>query len=636
MAVKSASDVYSSEVDLSQIVRTQAATIGAIVAASNRGPLGPTLLTNTREVDEIFGPSDLTVSYGHQAAKEYLSVANQLWFNRIAGDGYQYAGVLLQNQGTTGSRTLSLTGFGTDDPENIDFASAGSADELDDNLVFFYSIGPGSFYNGYKVAIVSDNIDTPSGVNATVTETGGSLTTGSYSYRVSALGKLGETVASTAVSASVNTGITEAKITVTWSAVPGAVGYRIYGRSSGSEELIASTNAGVVSYVDTGSITPDGALPAGYTETDQFTVEVYDDSVNPSIPVENFVCTLNEQKDGFNQQMEVSYKINAQSKYIRAVNNSANLVEGIPKLKTLSAVNLSGGNNGAAVTNAEISEGWDAFADRDLIRVSILINAGYATPTIQSKMNQIALARKDSIVLLDTPSTKQEAVDAIAYRRLESNINSNRCAIFTPDIEIADPESGQVIFAPPSGFVAARLAFTDFTTNAGRSPAGLNRGVIPSALGQRVNYTDGQRQLLASNQVNYFRSFVGQGTVLWEQLTMQSQLTALSFLSVRRIFDVMEISIEEALRYTLHEPNDDFSRDQIVSLLTEFLQNLQRNRNIQAFEVVADDRNNSAFDTGSGQLNVDVYITPTLPINKIQLRTIITKQGASFEELIAA
>ena len=49
-------------------------------------------------------------------------------------------------------------------------------------------------------------------------------------------------------------------INVNWTKVTGATGYKVYGRTSGAEQLIA-TVGDVATYLDGGSITPSGAMP---------------------------------------------------------------------------------------------------------------------------------------------------------------------------------------------------------------------------------------------------------------------------------------------------------------------------------------------------------------------------------------
>lgn len=94
-------------------------------------------------------------------------------------------------------------------------------------------------------------------VNATFTLGAGTLTTGTKYYRVTALWNDGETLASTETSLAI-TG--PAGVNVNWSAVAGATGYRVYGRSTGAETLLATLGL-VTTWLDDGSLTPSGALP---------------------------------------------------------------------------------------------------------------------------------------------------------------------------------------------------------------------------------------------------------------------------------------------------------------------------------------------------------------------------------------
>lgn len=98
-------------------------------------------------------------------------------------------------------------------------------------------------------------------VNAAFTAGSGSLATATYYYRVTALNALGETTPSTETSIAL-TG--PAGVNVNWAGVPGATGYKIYGRSTGAELFIAEVGK-VETYLDTGAITPSGAMPGSNT-----------------------------------------------------------------------------------------------------------------------------------------------------------------------------------------------------------------------------------------------------------------------------------------------------------------------------------------------------------------------------------
>jgi hypothetical protein len=126
-----------------------------------------------------------------------------------------------------------------------------------------YSYGIGGFTH-YGGPLKVKQLATPSGVAAT--PTGGSGTT--YGYRVSALSYDGETLASATVTCSGSATLSSTVYnTITFAPVPGAYAYKIYGRTSGSEQLlktltvqeIADTYGG--GWRDTGAVTPSGALP---------------------------------------------------------------------------------------------------------------------------------------------------------------------------------------------------------------------------------------------------------------------------------------------------------------------------------------------------------------------------------------
>jgi PKD repeat protein len=106
-------------------------------------------------------------------------------------------------------------------------------------------------------------IPTPEGVNAAV-ETGGSLAPGVYAYRVVArrlVGRntTGQSTASTEVVATVSD--PGGAVRVQWEPVPGALEYRVYGRTSGTQTIYWRVTE--TEYVDTGAAGTSGAVPTG-------------------------------------------------------------------------------------------------------------------------------------------------------------------------------------------------------------------------------------------------------------------------------------------------------------------------------------------------------------------------------------
>ena len=92
----------------------------------------------------------------------------------------------------------------------------------------------------------------------TLAATTGTLVAGTYTYAVTATNAQGETIAST--SAAITLSATGG-VSVSWAAVAGAAGYKVYGRVSGSLGLIGSVTSPILTFTDDGSVTPGAASP---------------------------------------------------------------------------------------------------------------------------------------------------------------------------------------------------------------------------------------------------------------------------------------------------------------------------------------------------------------------------------------
>lgn len=90
----------------------------------------------------------------------------------------------------------------------------------------------------------------------------GTLGSGTYFYRVTALNGPGQTLPSKEVSITI---VGPAGVNINWNAVPGAGGYELYGRSTGAELGMGTIFA--LTALDNGSVTPSGAMPTSNTFT---------------------------------------------------------------------------------------------------------------------------------------------------------------------------------------------------------------------------------------------------------------------------------------------------------------------------------------------------------------------------------
>ena len=379
--------------------------------------------------------------------------------------------------------------------------------------------------------------------------------------------------------------------------------------------------------------------------TMQFTFEVYTRE-NTSTPQERFRVSLNEQQDGFGNQLNISEVINKlnTSDYVRVYQPSTSSLNSIyPHLNdenrwvvTDSIIWLANGDNGSAVTAANVIQGWGAFSNSEKYGIRILINGGYSTPPVQQAMEALCRARRDCFAVLDMPPAYQKtSTTCVNYRKYNLNINSSYAAIYSPDLKIYDEYSGNQRFVPPSGHVAATFAFTDNNYATWFSPGGLERGKISNIQGLRYEYDQGDRDLMSPNQVNAI-IYKRERYTVWDDQTLQSMKSALSNIHVRRLLILVETSITNGFDYKVFDPNDAFLRFQLTQIVEGILKPIKTGRGLYQYLIVCDENNNSNDDTAAGQLNMDIYLDPTIQARAIKLQSNIVKTGANFTEVLAS
>lgn len=375
----------------------------------------------------------------------------------------------------------------------------------------------------------------------------------------------------------------------------------------------------------------------GFDSDQTFEIQIYSRN-DLSNPLEQRVVSFVKQTSGDGAPLFVEDVINTgstKSDYIRIKYNSENAsgVLNIPAEGT-PIYWLDGGDDGVLPTTGDIVIAWDSFKSRQLRPMRILINCGLTSVAVQQKMVNIAKKRFDCIAILDNPSNKQKYQEAYEYRKTAHNIDSSYAAFYSPDVLELDEFRSTNIYVPPSGHVAAQFAETDEVAAEWFAPAGLNRGVLDTALGLREEYDEDQMAMLISAQVNPIINRGGVITV-WDQLTTQRKNSAFKNVSLRRLLITVEVGIVDGLDYTLHEPNDSYTAMVIIQICVSILQPIKEGRGLYNFAAVSDERNNKTYDYNNQQRNVDVILDPILPIRNVRLSAVVTKKGTDFAEVIS-
>ena len=204
------------------------------------------------------------------------------------------------------------------------------------------------------------------------------------------------------------------------------------------------------------------------------------------------------------------------------------------------------------------------------------------------------------------------------------NYDTTRAAVYYPWIEIADQtgNNGRTRTVPPSGFVAGVYARTDATRGVHKAPANeLMRGT----LGLEVQVTKGEHDLLNPAGVNVIRSFPGRGIRIWGARTLSSD-PAWRYINVRRLFNMVEASIERGTQWVVFEPNDQFLWSRVTRDVRAFLKVVWRTGALfgatpdQAFYVKCDAETNPPELRDLGQLVCEIGISPVKPAEFVIFR----------------
>ena len=632
------SGVYTKEIDLSSLITTASTSVVAQVVVSRQGSTKPKFFASADDYIAEYGNPDASISFDQYCAIDYFKEGSELWAVRVAGEGALTSAVALcYDQG--GFQLVSVTS-GLEDPDNIDWNKVLPSGYTNPVAVFYPTRGPGSYADSLAIAIKTATVE-PFELSDLVVSTSneGQLPAGTYTYQVSKIGKGGEeSLVSNPVTAVIASDDQSNSVVLEIAPDELAIGYRVYGRTADGMGLLAELGSAETTFVDTGALLPDTDVQPIVDSsqmkgaTGPFTVEVYDLDYNTSTPVETYECTLDEQVDASGYNTELEERINPFSSYINVKSNALQYeLDEMPRMTGISATQMAGGDSGSAPTSYEIANAWGQFDDKQIYGINILLNSGKANAIVQQAMIELAEKRGDCVALLDMPATNQKMQQALDYRNLTLNANTTYASIFMPDLLEADNINGKQVYVPPSGWAAALCARTDRVANPSYSIAGLNRGLL-NVLNTRYTYKDSEMKQLYQAQINYTKTFIGAGIALWEQQTLQSQYSALSWLSVRRIVNVLKTALEEYLLYQLQEPNDDFTVRAIVSSCTNYLQGLVDSRAIRNFTV---DTTTSATEIDSGVRRVNIVIIPIIPIHIIQLNIGISKSSISIEEALA-
>ncbi|MFO0656581.1 MAG: phage tail sheath family protein [Polyangia bacterium] len=270
--------------------------------------------------------------------------------------------------------------------------------------------------------------------------------------------------------------------------------------------------------------------------------------------------------------------------------------------------------------------GLKCFEEID--EISIVSAPGVISAAVQDALLTHCENRKDRFAILDSPEVVQGGVDKLPRPR-----DSKYGAYYFPWIQVYDPERGNV-FIPPSGHVAGVYARTDNERGVHKAPA---NEIVRGALGLRYQISRGEQDILNPRGINCIRLMQGNGIRIWGARTLSSD-PSWRYINVRRLFIMVETSIERATQWVVFEPNDFRLWKRVTRTIASFLTLVWRQGALmgetpeKAFFVKCDEETNPPEVIDVGQLIVEVGLAPVKPAEFVIFRIGQMPAGGGVQE----
>lgn len=191
------------------------------------------------------------------------------------------------------------------------------------------------------------------------------------------------------------------------------------------------------------------------------------------------------------------------------------------------------------------------------------------------------------------------------------SIVSSYMSTYAQWVKILDNFSGEKVWIPVSGYIAANMASTDAVYGPWYAAAGLRRGVINGVLDYALSPNVSQRTDLYKLCINSVPKIPNYGVTIWGIRTMSKADSAFDQNTCRRTFLYMEKKVKQTLRYYIFEPNTSYTRLQIVNDIDPFLEKVKNAGGIYNYTLTCDVTNNTPDVINNGDLAVSIAAAPT-------------------------
>jgi len=259
--------------------------------------------------------------------------------------------------------------------------------------------------------------------------------------------------------------------------------------------------------------------------------------------------------------------------------------------------------------------GLHAFEEVE--EIAVVAAPGQTAPAITDAVLTHCEKMRYRFAVLDSA----EVIEKGGVDKLPKPRDSKYGAYYFPWIEVYDPQKGN-IFVPPSGHVCGIYARSDAERGVHKAPA---NEIVRGALGLRYGITKGEQDILNPKGINCIREFKNRGIRVWGARTISSD-PEWRYVNVRRLFNMVEHSIENGTQWVVFEPNDQKLWKKVSRNITAFLLRVYRDGALfgvtpdKAFYVKCDDETNPPEVIDAGQMVCEIGMCPVKPAEFVIFR----------------
>ena len=294
--------------------------------------------------------------------------------------------------------------------------------------------------------------------------------------------------------------------------------------------------------------------------------------------------------------------------------------------ENISATNIQGLTSASYVESISLLANKDAYNYNFITAPGLIGDSSYHFPVVQ-QLNTMVQNRGDAMSIIDIVGYNSPILTVTGNA---ASFDTSYVATYWPWLKTIDPNSGQQVWVPASTMIPGVYAFNDSVAHPWYAPAGINRGIIPTAIQTERILTQGNRDTLYQKNVNAIATFPNAGITVFGQKTLQKRPSALDRVNVRRLLIELKNYISQVADTFVFEQNNAITRNNFLSIVNPYLSTVQQQQGLTAFKVVMDETNNPPSVVDQNQLIGQIYLQPTRTVEFIILDFNILPTGATF------